>query len=112
MYRPLPDCLRVGDSQIDGVGIIAVEDVAANRNLGATHYPRAGQLHGFIRTPLGGFLNHSDTPNSTKVEVDGVLYLMTLRGIESGEELTIRYTLYDTSTLESDAESGRKAQTL
>ena len=112
MYRPLPDCLRVGESEIEGVGIIAVEDVAANRNLGATQYPRAGQLHGFIRTPLGGFLNHSDTPNSTKVEVDGVLYLMTLRGIESGEELTIRYTLYATSTLESDAKSGRKAQAL
>lgn len=94
MYRPLPDCLRVGESKIEGVGIIATEEIAAGRNLGATHYPRAGQLHGYIRTPLGGFLNHANVPNCTKMEMDGVLYLVTLSKIDPGDELTVQYTLY------------------
>ena len=95
MYRPLPDCLHIGDSEIEGVGIIASEEISAGRNLGATHYPRAGHLHGFIRTPLGGFINHSESPNCTKMEVDGVLFLVTLCRVAAGRELTVRYTLYD-----------------
>ena len=87
--------MRVGDSEIEGVGIIATEDISAGCNLGATHYPRAGQLHGFIRTPLGGFLNHSELPNCTKMEVDGVLFLVTLHRVTEGQELTVRYTLYE-----------------
>ena len=98
MYRPLPECVRVGDSEIEGVGIIASEDIPAGRNLGATHYPRAGQPHGFIRTPLGGFLNHSEAPNCTKMEADGALSLVTLCRVAAGRELTVRYTLYDVAS--------------
>ena len=78
MYRPLPDCLRVGESEIEGLGIVAKQIIPTATNLGPTHYPRAGQPHGCIRTPLGGFLNHSESPNCTKMEMDGVLYLVTL----------------------------------
>ena len=113
MYRPLPDCLGNGESEIEGVGIIATEDISAGCNLGATHYPRAGHLHGFIRTPLGGFINHSESPNCTKMEVDGVLFLVTLYRIVSGQELTVRYTLYDvTSTMGQDGVDGREAPPL
>ena len=48
-----------------------------------------------FRTPLGGFLNHSDTPNCQKIEVDGRYYIQTLRDIKEGEELTLKYTLYN-----------------
>ena len=113
MYRPLPDCLRVGESEIEGLGIVAKQIIPAATNLGPTHYPRAGQPHGYIRTPLGGFLNHSESPNCTKMEMDGVLYLVTLRTIDSGEELTVRYTLYDvTSTMGQDGVDGREAPPL
>ena len=113
MYRPLPDCLRVGESEIEGVGIIATEEITAGCNLGATHYPRAGHLHGFIRTPLGGFINHSESPNCTKMEVDGVLFLVTLYRIVAGQELTVRYTLYDvTSTMGKNCVDGREAPPL
>ena len=95
MYRPLPDCLRVGESKIEGVGIFATEEIAAGCNLSATHYPRAGQPHGYIRTPLGGFINHSEKPNCTKLEENGVLHLVTLGNIKPGDELLVRYTLYD-----------------
>ena len=46
------------------------------------------------RTPLGGFLNHSDKPNCQKIEVDGKYYVQTLEDIKEGEELTLKYTLY------------------
>ena len=100
MYRPLPDCLRVGESKIEGVGIFATEEIAAGCNLGATHYPRAGQPHGYIRTPLGGFINHANEANCVKVELRDEAYtkkwsLVALRDIKKGEELTLRYTFYN-----------------
>ena len=112
VYTPLPVSLCVGSSQIHGVGIIAQDTIPENKNLGATHFPRAGQIHGYIRTPLGGFLNHSDAPNCKKLEEAGVLYLVTTREIAAGEELTIRYTLYAISAVEQDAQSGRQTKIL
>ena len=68
-----------------------------------------------IRTPLGGFINHSDTPNCVKVkslltrqqwnnliDLPNDKYdhnftkwdLVTLRDIDAGDELTVRYTFY------------------
>ena len=46
------------------------------------------------RTPLGGFINHSDKPNVQKIEVDGKFYVQTLKDIKKGEEITLKYTLY------------------
>ena len=108
MYQPLPDCLTVYSSDIDGLGIFALDVIPANVNLGATHFPFIDQLHGYIRTPLGGFLNHSDVPNCKKLEEAGVLYLVTTREIAEGEELTIQYTLYAISAVEQDAQPGRQ----
>jgi SET domain-containing protein len=48
-----------------------------------------------IRTPLGGFYNHSETPNCIKYEKDNRFYLKTISDIEEGEELTVKYTLYN-----------------
>ena len=59
--------------------------------------------HGFIRTALGAFYNHSDKPNC--VVLNGywhqipVKYLMTIIDVEPGDELTAKYTLY---TVEDD----------
>ena len=47
-----------------------------------------------FRTPLGGFINHSDKPNVQKIEVDGKYYVQTLTDIKKGEEITLKYTLY------------------
>jgi len=67
--------------------------------LGISHIFAVGFKDGYIRTPLGGFINHSDTPNSYKVQShdDSALNyynLYTTRDIEEGEELTLSYTLY------------------
>ena len=66
MYKPLPDNLRLGFSDIHDIGLFAKEGIAQGTNLGMTHIKVADHL---IRTPLGGFLNHSEDANCTKVEL-------------------------------------------
>ena len=60
-------------------------------DLGISHIKIGRELY---RTPLGGFINHSDKPNCQKIEVDNKWYLQTLRDIKKGEELTLKYTFY------------------
>jgi len=69
-YKPLPDYLAIGPSDIHGAGIIAKEDIPAEIDMGITHIYDPEFQHDYIRTPLGGFINHSETPNCELVEDD------------------------------------------
>ena len=104
MYKPLPKELTLGESEIHDIGLFARENILGGTNLGMSHL-ELGKL--ILRTPLGGFINHSDKPNCVKVESVTLqrvnpLYdhnftkwdLVTLRDIDAGEELTVRYTFY------------------
>ena len=96
-YNPLPEYLAIGPSQIHGAGILAIEDIPGEVVIGITHVYDPDFQHNYIRTPLGGFLNHSDTPNCELIEDDedtDYKRLKTLRKILSGEELTLKYSLY------------------
>ena len=44
-------------------------------------------------TSLGGFINNSDNPNLQAYIDTDFRYIKTLRHIESGEELTLKYSL-------------------
>ena len=105
MYKPLPDNLRLGFSDIHAIGLFAKEGIAQGTNLGMTHLKLGSQI---IRTPLGGFINHYENANCVKAELrftnedDPELKLnykkwnlITLRDIKEGEELTLKYTFYD-----------------
>ena len=92
-YKPLPDSLEVKESPIEGLGLFAKTNIKKHFDCGMSHI-KVPIICGFIRTSLGGFLNHSDTPNCQKIEVDGKYYLQTLKDIKKGEELTLKYTLY------------------
>jgi len=97
-YKPLPDYLSIGPSNIHGAGIFATEDVPKEIIIGITHVYDPEFQHNFIRTPLGGFVNHSDSANCELIEEDGDYHykkLKTIRKIEHGEELTLKYSLYD-----------------
>ena len=51
---------------------------------------------GITRTPLGGFGNHSDTPNCFKIKFGQTkTWIGALRDIEPDEEITWKYTLYE-----------------
>ena len=102
MYKPLPDSLTIKESKVDGLGLFAVKGIAQGKNLGMSHIKLNGNM---VRTPLGGFINHSDNPNTVKAELlmtnEGEIKfnykkwnLVTLRNIKKGEELTVAYTFY------------------
>ena len=130
MYRPLPDFLTIKKSPIEGLGLYATEDIKENSFIGLTHIQDNNFENGYIRTPLGGFYNHSNEPNVRRVvsdilpsmkcgepidesldvskisngkgsrenlypKVEGrYMFLVSLRDIKSGEELTANYNLY------------------
>ena len=96
MYRPLPDYVTIRESPIEGFGLFATELIPAGTYIGVTHYTNDKHPEGFTRTPLGGFGNHSDTPNCFKIKFDQTkTWLGAIRDIEPDEEITWRYTLYE-----------------
>ena len=62
-YRPLPDGVTIKRSPIEGLGLYATEDIPENTFIGLTHILDERFENNYLRTPLGGFYNHSDTPN-------------------------------------------------
>ena len=101
-YKPLPDSLTISKSSVDGLGLFAVTRIKAGTVLGCTHVRDKRFSNNFIRTPLGGFINHSDNPNVEKIgaaesrQIQGdLLMLRTMRDIEPGEELFTKYDLYN-----------------
>jgi len=95
-YKPLPNTLTIKESDIEGLGLFATKDIKKNTNLGMMHY--ITEFSEIIRTPLGGFINHSNKPNCIKEKEDLIYeertYLITNRLIKKGEELTVKYTMY------------------
>ena len=99
MYKPLPDTLTIKTSQVDGLGLFAKENIGQGTNLGLSHVEIDDTV---IRTPLGGFINHSNDANCVKVELrmtnNKFNYkkwnLVVLQDIKEGEELTVKYTFY------------------
>ena len=70
MYRPLPDFLTIKKSPIEGLGLYATQNIKVNSFIGLTHIQDNNFENGYIRTPLGGFYNHSNNPNVRRVVSD------------------------------------------
>ena len=96
-YRPLPRTLYIDHSTIDGNGIFTTDELPKNEELGISHIKNSsGDFHSdYIRTPLGGFVNHSENPNCELYECGDYLKMRTTKLIKTGEELTLMYNLYD-----------------
>jgi len=70
MYRPLPSELTIKQSKIEGLGLFATAKIMKNSFIGLTHI-RDEMFEGkYIRTPLGGFYNHSKNSNIMKMVSD------------------------------------------
>lgn len=93
-YKPLPEEVEIRDSGIEGVGLFAKVIIEEGTNLGLTHVSNPDFEDGRIRTPLGGFINHSDNPNCELISIGKYFYLNTLKDLMPDEELTLKYTLY------------------
>ncbi len=99
MYRPLKDFLTIKESKIEGLGLFATKDIPNGTSLGISHYSITGSP--LMRTPLGGFYNHSDDPNCEKtiMQFDKGHYFIldAIKDIKAGDEITVSYTFYKPS---------------
>ena len=134
MYKPLPKQLTIKKSPIEGLGLYATENIKKDSFIGVTHVRDEQFENKYIRTPIGGFYNHSNEPNVLRMVSDTLpklefgdnvnskknireeqdekesledvfyhlqeksdakyMFLITLRDIKAGEELTANYNLY------------------
>ena len=102
-YEPLGHGLFIEESLIDGQGLFASKFIHQNTDLGITHVQfekdkMSGKI--LVRTPLGGFINHSANPNCERVKsvAEGTMFTWSLKTVSNvlpGEELTLKYTMYD-----------------
>ena len=96
-YHPLSSGLTVAESGISGQGVFTTRRLVAGTELGISHWRVERE---FIRTPLGGFINHSDEPNCQRSQIRikpgfDKWNLMVIEDIEEGCELTLKYKMYD-----------------
>tara|TARA_R100000697_G_scaffold105776_1_gene119809 strand:+ start:95 stop:379 length:285 start_codon:yes stop_codon:yes gene_type:complete len=91
-YKPLPFYLTIKKSKIHGLGLFALTKIDKDHTIGMTHLQVENDL---IRTPLGGFINHSENANCVKKMFNNRYFLKTTKDISKGEELTLRYEWYN-----------------
>jgi len=119
-YKPLPNFVTIKESPIEGLGLYAKEKIPQHSIIGITHVKNDLFENGYIRTPIGGFYNHSETPNAVSIFCDDITdvvpgkivninnnnninvsskyrYMVSLRNINVGEEITLKYNLYNPS---------------
>jgi len=121
MYRPLPNQLTIRNSKIEGLGLFSDIKIIKNSFIGITHVKHESFPNNYIRTPLGGFYNHSKNPNIIKLGTDifpeyefgktldsnsfssrnkknrenlNYFFLVSIKDIDPGQELLAQYTFY------------------
>lgn len=95
MYKPLPDGLYVSNSDIAGQGLFTSRKLEVGTELGLSHKMIDDNL---IRTPLGGFINHSEEPNVQKYQIGNDYFIKVIKDINVGEEITLKYNWYNPVT--------------
>ena len=70
MYKALYDGLFVGESPIAGQGLFTKKELNIDTELGLSHVLMGEEI---LRTPLGGFINHSENPNCEKYLINNKL---------------------------------------
>jgi len=97
-YKALPKSLHIQESPVAGQGLFAKENIPTDTHLGMSHIVIDEAIY---RTPLGGFINHSEEPNCIKYHKDGFYFIKTIKNIELGEELFLKYTFYTINSWKS-----------
>ena len=87
MYRPLPDGLTIKNSPIEGLGLFTNVDIKQNTFIGITHIRDEQFENKYIRTPLGGFYNHSNKPTIIRMVTD------VLPKLKFGDQIDINSTV-------------------
>ena len=90
-YRPLPEGLFIEESKIEGQGLFTDRFIHRNTDLGLCHIEIMSCPPMLVRTPLGGFINHSEQPNCYIDTSKGDRTLHTVIPVRKGDELTVYY---------------------
>jgi hypothetical protein len=113
MLRALPQTFTIKTSDSDGLGLFASEDIIIFPTaISHIHHP----FIGWLRTSIGAFINHSDTPNCVVQEHSTVVnskkaienynldrYLLGSRyNTLEGVEIKVRYLLQNAPIYEGD----------
>src|SRR5690242_16750813 len=83
---------------VEYLGDIISPEEADRRYAGREHTYLFGledRKHVIDGTNVAAFINHSCDPNCEADEIDGHVWIIALRDIAAGEELTYDYNLYD-----------------
>ena len=100
-WRPLPDFLTIKESKIEGLGVFTTRDLTEGFDLGISHVFDERFPDGYIRLPLGGFINHHEIPNCTAYEANEDekmgnikhLRIKALEAVAKDTEITIKYII-------------------
>ena len=102
MYDPLPKQLGLKKSFIHGYGLFAKEFIPKGTVLGISHVAHDLFPDGWIRTPLGGYYNHSETPNCELVDnnmddgfITGIKLLRVIVDIKKRRETIDEFMIDD-----------------
>ena len=87
MYRPLPDGLTIKNSPIEGLGLFTNIAIKKNTFIGITHIRDEQFENKYIRTPLGGFYNHSNEPTIIRMVSD------VLPKLKFGDQIDLNATV-------------------
>ena len=100
-WRPLPDFLTIKESKIEGLGLFATRDIPKGFDLGISHIFDERFSDGYIRLPMGGFINHHEIPNCKAIlsdkdkEMGNLKHIRieALQTISKNQEITIKYII-------------------
>ena len=100
-WRPLPNFLTIKESKIEGLGVFATRNLPKGFDLGISHIFDERFRDGYIRLPLGGFINHHEIPNCNAIlsEQDQQMgelkhiRIQAKKAISLGQEITIKYII-------------------
>ncbi|MDA9036510.1 SET domain-containing protein [Flavobacteriaceae bacterium] len=100
-WRPLPDFLIIKESKIEGLGLFTTRDLPKGFDMGISHIFDQRFPDGYIRLPLGGFINHHEIPNCSAVTAEEDkemgkikhIRIIALQPILKDQEITIKYII-------------------
>ncbi len=95
-FKPLPGNVRIDNSPLHGKGLFAKKAIPKDHDFGITHVADSRFPDGLIRTPFGGFINHSYSPNCELYEDEDTFHARTVKDVVKDEELTVDYYPYYT----------------
>jgi SET domain-containing protein len=79
---------EIKESDIHGKGVFAKETIATEEFIEVGIYMTPGYIQ---VSPMGDYVNHSDTPNSILSRKDGHYNMFAIKEIQPGDEITISY---------------------